>query len=168
VSTLQGIPGISPSMQMFIGIVRGYLRDHAELNRLIAGEETNDTMIAWAIMDALSDFNGTPPNLGTFALDDLLQRNLHALLLRMTVCTILESVGLLQTRNHINYSTGGTNVGLNDKTPMIMNWINLLKPGCEQMKQRVKTAMNVEGILGASHSGVRSEYSAINATYLPY
>ena len=167
-SALQGIPGISPSMQMFIGIVREYLRDHAELNRLIAGEETNDTMIAWAIMDALSDFNGTPPFLGTFSLDDLLQRNQHALLLRMTVCTVLESVGLLMTRNHINYSTGGTNVGLNDKTPMIMNWINLLKPACEQMKQRVKVSMNVEGILGASQSGVRSEYSSINSSYLPY
>ena len=40
-----------------------------------------------------------------------------------TVVALIESVGLLQTRNHLNYSTGGINVGTNDKTPLLMQWL---------------------------------------------
>jgi hypothetical protein len=165
---LQGIPGVTPSTRAFVQMVRGYLRDHPELNRLVSGEESSDRQIAWAVLDALSDFNGTPPFLGPFSLEDLLLRNQHALLLRMTSTTLLESVGLLQTRNHINYSNGGISVGVNDKTPLIMNWLKYFKSTTEQMKQRVKVSLNIEGILGPSNTGVNSEYWAVNATYAAY
>ena len=45
----------------FVSEVRLYLRDYAELNRLIDGEETSDRMLAWAVIDALDDINNTPP-----------------------------------------------------------------------------------------------------------
>jgi hypothetical protein len=124
-------------------------------------------MIAWAVLDAMSDFNGTPP-LGSISLEDLLQRQQHHLLLRMTVESLIESVGLLQTRNHINYSNGGINVGVNDKTPLLMNWLQYFKSTTEQQKQRVKVAMNIEQILGPNNPGVHSELWAVNATYLSY
>ena len=148
-------------------MVRLFLRDFPELNRLVAGEESGDRMIAWATADALSDFNGTPP-LTIFSLEELLQRNQQHLLLRMTVESLVESVGLLQTRNHLNYSNGGINVGVNDKTPMLMNWLQYFKATTEQKKQRVKVALNIEQILGPSNSGVHSELWAVNATYLSY
>jgi hypothetical protein len=115
----------------------------------------------------MSDFNGTPP-LGSISLEDLLQRQQHHLLLRMTVESLIESVGLLQTRNHINYSNGGINVGVNDKTPLLMNWLQYFKSTTEQQKQRVKVAMNIEQILGPNNPGVHSELWAVNATYLSY
>ena len=164
---LQGIPGMTDTMKDFVQMVRLYTRDFPELNRIIAGEESSDRMIAWAVLDALSDFNGTPP-MGALALDDLLQRNQHHLLLRMTVVALVESVGLLQTRNHLNYSNGGINVGVNDKTPLLMNWLQYFKSTNEQMKLRVKVAFNIESILGPSNSGVHSELWAVNATYLSY
>ena len=164
---LQGIPGMTPATQSFVQMVRLYLRDFAELNRIVSGEESSDRMIAWAVFDALSDFNGTP-HLTAYSLDDLLQRNQQALLLRMTVCSLLESVGQLQTRNHINYSNGGLNVGVNDKTPLIMSWLTYYKAWTEQMKQRVKVALNIEGILGPSHAGVMSELWSVNSTYAAY
>lgn len=164
---LAGIPGVSQTTRSFVQMVRLYLRDYAELNRLIAGEETSDRMIAWAVADAVSNFNMTP-NFTSLSLDDLLQKNLHHLMLRLTVIAILESVGLLQTRNHINYSTGGINVGINDKTPLIMQWLQYYQGYTEQMKQRVKVAMNVESILDAGQAGVFSEYWAVNSTYLSY
>lgn len=165
--SLAGIPGFTDSMRDFAQMVRLYLRDFPELNRIVKGEESSDRQIAWAMLDALSDFNGTP-HFTTLTIDDLLQRNQHALLLRMTVTALLESIGLLQTRNHINYSNGGVNVGVNDKTPLIMNWLQYYKSTTEQMKQRVKVALNIEGILGPSNSGVHSEYWAVNATYAAY
>jgi hypothetical protein len=164
-SSLEGIPGMSQATRDFVQVVRLYMRDFPELNRLVAGEESTDRQIAWALMDALADFNGTPP-IGGCSLDYLLSRNQHSLVLRMTVITLLESVGLLQTRNHINYSNGGITVGVNDKTPMIMNWLQYYKATTEQMKQRVKVAFNIEGILG--EHGVHSEYFFVNATYMAY
>jgi hypothetical protein len=164
---LQGIPNMSQAFRDFVQVVRLYLRDFPELNRIVAGEESSDRQIAWAIHDALSDFNGTP-HFTTLMLEDLLQLNQHALLLRMTTISLIESVGLLQTRNHINYSNGGINVGVNDKTPLLMNWLQYFRAFTDQMKQRVKVAINIQGILGPGNSGVHSELWAVNATYAAY
>ncbi len=162
---LEGIPGMSEATRNFVQIVRLYTRDFPELNRLVAGEESNDRQIAWSIMDAVADFNGTPPITGV-SLEYLISRQQHALILRMVVCSLIESVGMLQTRNHINYSNGGITVGVNDKTPMLMQWLQYYKATTEQMKQRVKVAFNIESILG--EHGLHSEYWAINSTYAAY
>ena len=164
---LQGVQGLSPVMQAFVQTVRLFLRDHPQLNRLVAGEESSDAIIAWSVLDALSDFNGTP-HFTNFTLEDLLRRNQQSLLLRMTVISILESVGLLQTRNHLNYSNGGINVGVNDKTPLIMSWLQYFKSTVEQKVQRVKVAMNIGDILGPGNAGVHSEIFAVNCSYLSY
>jgi hypothetical protein len=164
---LEGIAGMSQTMRDFVQLVRLYMRDFPELNRLVAGEESSDRQVAWAVVDALADFNGTP-HLTSYSLEDLLLRNQHHLLLRMTVESLIESVGLLQTRNHINYSNGGINVGVNDKTPILMNWLQYFKATTEQKKQRVKVALNIEGILGPSNSGVFSELWSVNGTYAAY
>lgn len=165
--TLQGLPGVTPSFRAFVQMVRAYTRDFPELNRLLVGEESTDRQIAWSVLDALSDFNGTP-HFTTLSLEDLLQRNLAYLMLRMTVISLVEQVGLLQTRNHINYSTGGINVGVNDKTPMLMQWLQYYKSFTDQRKQHVKVALNIEGILGPTNSGVFSEYWAVNSTYAQF
>lgn len=166
-STLQGIPGMSPNFRLFVQMVREFTRDHPELNRIVRGEESSDRQIAWAVLDALSDFNGTPPILGNFSVENLLMQNQQNLLLRMTVISLIESVGLLQTRNHINYSDGGINTGVNDKTPMLMNWLQYFQGKTEQMKVRVKVQMNIEGLWGGN-SGVFSEYWSVNGIYIGY
>lgn len=164
---LQGVQLPSDTMVAFVQAVRQYLRDHPQLNRLVAGEETGDRLIAWCVLDALDDFNGTPP-ITTYSLEDLLSRSQTSLLLRMTVQNVLESVGLLQTRNHLNYSNGGVNLGVNDKTPLILQWLQYFKSTTEQRKQQVKVALNIESILGPTNSGIHSELWSINASYLSY
>jgi len=164
---LQALPGMSPIFRSFVQMVRLYTRDFPELNRIVSGQESSDRQIAWAALDALADFNGTP-HFTNFSMDEILGRNQQALMLRMTVISLIESVGLLQTRNHVNYSDGGLNLGVNDKTQVLMNWLQLFSAKTEQMKQRVKVAINIEGILGPSNSGVFSEYWSVNATYAAY
>lgn len=164
---LQAVVPLSPAMQAFVPVVRAYMRDTPELNRLVAGEETGDRFIAWSVLDAISRFNGTP-HFTAFSLEDLLSYQQHYLLLRLTVQTIIESVGLLQTRNHINYSNGGINVGVNDKTPLLMGWLQFFSAYNEQMITRAKVAINIGSILGVGNVGVHSEYWAINATYMSY
>lgn len=165
--SLQGVEGMSDTFKAFVAMVRLYLRDHAELNRLIAGEESTDRMIAWAVLDAVDNFNGTP-HFTNFSLEELLMRNQRSLLLRMTTEALLESVGLLQTRNHINYSDGGLNTGVNDKTPLIMNWLQYYRSFTEQKLQRVKVSINIEGILGPSNPGIHSELFGVNNSYLAF
>lgn len=164
---LQGIQGMSPTFHAFVQMVRLYLRDLPELNRLIAGEESTDRMIAWAVLDAVDNFNGTP-HFTSMSLEEILAYNQRHLMLRMTVEALLESVGLLQTRNHLNYSDGGINVGVNDKTPLIMNWLQYYKATTEQKLQRTKVALNIASILGSGNPGINSELFAVNSSYLSY
>ena len=138
-------------LRYFVGIVRAFMRDYPELNRLIKGEEHSDRLIAWAVIDALEDFNTTPP-LTKYGLATVPSKHL---LLRGTVISLLESVGLLMTRNHLTFSDGGIQVGVSDKTPLIQSWIQLFTNKYEQKKKELKVALNIEG---GWDGGVHSEY----------
>lgn len=164
--SIEALPGVTPVFAGFVSYVRTYMRDHAELNRLVRGQESSDRQIAFAIVDAVSDFNGTPP-FTRIPLEALLQTyQLHSYLCRAAACVLVEGIGLLQTRNQANYSAGGTNLGVNDKTPLLLGWYKTFKNEVEQKKMRVKVAMNIESCL--SPAGVHSELFAINATYAAY
>jgi hypothetical protein len=152
------VPDAELELNNFVNQVRLFTRDYAELNRLIAGEESSNRQIVWAILDALDDWNTTPPftrhTIGNFP-------SRH-LLVRATVICLLESVGLLQTRNHLQFSDGGIQVGINDKTPFIQSWIQLFRNTYEEKKQRLKVAYNIESAWGG---GIHSEYRFVNNFY---
>lgn len=152
------LPSANLSLENFINLVRAYMRDYPELNRLIAGEESSNRQIAWAILDTLDDYNTTPP-FTRFGINDFPSRSL---LLRGVVCTLLESIGLLQTRNHLQFSDGGITVGVNDKTPFIQAWIQLFRGAYEDKKLKLKVAYNIEAAWGG---GIHSEFRFINNFY---
>ncbi len=142
--------------------VRLFMRDFAELNLLIRGEESTDRMIVWATQDMLSDFNGTPPFTG-YSLGELMERNQQALCVRGTTITLLQSVMILQARNHLPFSDGGLSVAINDKAPLIQSMLQLFQSAYEQNKRQVKTALNVEQLLDYGPSGVHSDYFGLAA-----
>jgi hypothetical protein len=159
--SLQGLPFATPELRGFVQMAREYMRDLPEVNRIIAGEESSDRQIAWAVMDAISKFNGTP-HFTQMSLVDLLGRNQTFLLLRLTVCNVIESVGLLQTRNHIDYATGGSRVAVNNKTPLLMEWLRYFRASADQELTRAKVAINIGDMLGNHPSGLHSEYWVAN------
>lgn len=144
----------------FVQEVRQFIRDFPELNRLVSGEETSDRMIAWAVIDTLDDINNTPPLIGTWRVENFPYRHL---LVRGTVITILESVGLLQTRNQLNFNDGGVNVAVSDKAPLIMNWLSMFKTTYEDKKLKWKISKNISGAL--TGSGVASDYYFLGGYY---
>lgn len=152
------IPQAHAELNSFIGQVRAFLRDYAELNRLIKGEESSNRQIVWAVLDALDDFNSTPP-FTSFLLSDFPSRSL---LIRATTISLLESIGLLQTRNHINFTDGGLSVGINDKTPFIQSWLQIFKNSYEDKKLKIKVAYNIESAWGG---GIHSEFRFVNNFY---
>jgi hypothetical protein len=155
------IPSASKRMNEVVAMIRLYIRDFPELNRLIAGEETSDRMIAWAVVDALDDFNSTPPFIGNFGLTNFPSLSM---LREAAVIRILESVGLLQTRNQMNYSDGGISVSVSDKAQFLMGWIQMFRTSYEQKKIRIKSSLNVE--MAMAGAGVSSEYFVVNSVYL--
>jgi hypothetical protein len=165
--TLEGIEGMSVEMQAMVVAVREYMRDYPELNRLTAGQESSNRMIAFAIQDAVSQYNMTPP-MTRIALRDILALEGRYLLVRMVVTTLIESVALLSMRNHLNYSVGGMNVGINDKAPLMMNFLQYYKASTDQLLQRMKTAININSILGSEHYGMPSEYWIVNSNLLQF
>lgn len=139
------------ALDQFVTVVRAFMRDYPALNRLISGEEHSDRLIAWAVIDALDDFNTSPPFTG-YGLNNF---PAPSLLIRGTVIALLESVGLLMTRNHLNFSDGGIQVGISDKTPLVQSWIQLFSNKYEQKKKDLKIALNIENGWGG---GLHSEY----------
>lgn len=160
---LSGIPGLSDEFNAFIHMMRLWMRDYPQLNRLIKGEESSNRLIAWAAIDFLSDFNQSPPPLGSYTLEQLLNLGYTSLARYGTAINLLQSVGLLQTRNQLNFSDGGINVAVSDKTPTLMSWINMFQQKYEQDKLKIKVSLNIRQILG--EVGLHSEYYFINGFY---
>jgi hypothetical protein len=152
------VPSAEVELNSFVNQIRSFIRDYPQLNRLIAGEESSNRQIMWAILDALDDYNTTPP----FTRHTLWNFPSRSLLVRATVITLLESVGLLQTRNHLQFSDGGIQVGVSDKTPFIQSWIQLFRNVYEEKKTRIKVAYNIESAWGG---GIHSEYRFVNNFY---
>lgn len=153
------VPTAELEFNNFAHQVRHFIRDYAELNRLIDGEESSPRQIVWAIFDTLDDFNTSPPIITLFGIQNFPSRSL---LIRGVVCSLLESIGLLQTRNHINFSDGGLQVGINDKTPFIQSWLQVFRNTYEDKKAKLKVAINIENAWGG---GVNSEYRFVNNFY---
>jgi hypothetical protein len=164
-SQLQGLgqPTTQQALNAHIQSVRYFMRDFSVLNLLIRGEESSDRMIAWATMDFLSNFNGTPPFSG-YSLDDMvITRGWSYFAVRGTAISLLQSVMLLYARNHVPFSDGGLSVNFNDKAPLIQSMLQLFQAAYEQEKRQIKTAINVEGLLDQGPSGVHSDYYALSS-----
>lgn len=152
------LPSANLKLDNFVQQVRSFMRDYPELNRLIAGEESSNRQIVWAILDTLDDFNTSPP-FTSFGMQNFPSKSV---LIRGVVSSLMESIGLLQTRNQLSFTDGGIQVGINDKTPFIQAWIQVFRNQYESKKERIKVAYNIES---AWEGGVNSEYRFINNFY---
>ena len=158
---LQGLAqSTTATFRAHIQLVRLFMRDFGELNLLIKGEESSDRMIAWATLDFLSDFNGTP-QFTAFTLEDMYSMQLQSLATRGTCIALLQSVMLLYMRNTLPFNDGGISVDFNNKTGLIQSVLNLFQSAYEQNKRQVKIAINVGALLDLDPSGVLSEYSTL-------
>lgn len=156
------LPSASARLNQLIVLIREYMRDQAELNRLIKGQESSDRQIAWAIMDAIDHFSTTPPFVGNYGITAFPSMSL---LKRMAVADLMESVALLQVRNHLNYNDGGISVSVSDKFNTLMQWAQMYRQSTDLRMDRMKRAINVE--LAMRGHGALSEYFIINGVYMP-
>lgn len=143
-----------PQLRTMAELVRLFLRDFPELNRLTAGEDHSPRMIYWAIIDTLSDWASTPPfvgqNLGT-----IIDRGWQSIFIRGCAISLLESLMILHARNQLSYSDGGVNVQTEDPRTL-QAILSMLRATYEQKKLQVLVALNIEQ--GMEQPGVHSEY----------
>ena len=146
-------------IKTLVSYVRSFLRDHAELNRMVEGREHSDRLIAMALFDTVDQLKTMPPDVSV----DL--GNVPISLLRKgATIFLIESVGLLMVRNQLNYRTGrGTGIGIQDKAPLLMNWIQMLKQDFMQAAKDWKVSRNLEEAMRGSV--LYSEYSLLNGLY---
>lgn len=145
-----------------VALVRAKMRDYPELNRLTAGVESTDRDIAMGIMMTVEKYNITPPLLDPVGILDFPS---VSLLVDGAVIELLTSVGLLNTRNQMSYSDGqGVQVGISDKAPAIMQWLQVFTSSFEQRLFRYKQAKNLRDAMG-NRQGVGSEYELINGYF---
>ena len=156
--------GLPKKLVQLIAVVRTKLRDFPELNRLVEGRETSDREIALAIAESVDDFNNTPPLIPNYTIETFPSMSL---LMRGSIINIIESVGLLQTRNQMVYSDGeGVTVNVSDKTPMLLQWLQLFTNQYESKKLRLKKALNLKGALNGTH--LSSEYKYVDGLFDDY
>lgn len=136
-------------------LLRLFLNDTPELNRLIRKQESSDEKLDLAIMLTIDDYNMTPPPLGVVSIANF--PSLWLLIYGATI-QVLRSAGLLQSRNDLVYSSGGVSVRLWDKTASYQSWINSFVQEYEAKKKNFKISMNVMGSLA---TGIISEYSVL-------
>jgi len=146
------------SVDQFTSEVRAYIRDFEELNRLISGEESSDRMIQYCIALALDEYNVMPP-LSSNTISDFPSRSI---LLQLTICHLLTSVGILKSRNRFQYSDSGFSVQTEAQDDRYVRWIQLIRSQLNPMIMRLKVAINISEGYGAS---LGSEYGWIHGWY---
>lgn len=137
-------------------LLRLFINDTPELNRLIRREESDDTKLDLAIDLAIDDYNITAPLLQSHVLTNF--PSLYLLIYGSTI-QVLRSNGILQSRNELAYSSGGVSVRIFDKTQLYQSWIAQFVAEYERKKQNFKISTNINDALAG---GVASEYAILN------
>ena len=149
------MPPPPSDLQVVREAVRNFLRDFAHENRLVAGEESSNPQIDLAILMALDDFNfATVPLIGNFQLSTFPSLSL---LVTGAAIWVLKSTGILQTRNFLNFNSGGISAVLSDRSAAWQNWIRVLQQEYETKKAEVKAFLNLREGWG----GVATPYGSL-------
>jgi hypothetical protein len=136
------VPSPAETLDHVRELVRRFLRDFPERNRLISGSESDNTDLDLAILLTLDDFNfATIPVIGP-------TRPPLSLLVLGSALWVLKSAGIAQSRNFLNFSSGGISAVFSDKTAAYQSWVGVLERKYEAQKSEVKAFMNLAGAYG--------------------
>jgi hypothetical protein len=130
--------------------LRLFLQDTPALNRLIRKEESDDELLVFAIEMTMSDWNSTNPLVGQVC--TLAQYPSLYLLMHGAAIQIMKTQGILQARNQLNYSAGGSNFMRSDKSGIYMQWLTTFVNDYETKKRNIKIHINITRGWGGMHS----------------
>jgi hypothetical protein len=141
--------------QKYIILIRMYLHDNAEMNRLLREEESSDGAIQMAISMVLSDWRSGDPYQRTWTADSFPSMDL---MIKGACCELLTSAGIYHSRNRLSYSAGGLTVEVHNKGPEYMQWIDRMKADYESKKAKYLRILNTQAAWGGGAAGLHSDY----------
>jgi len=116
--------------------------------------ELDDEHLRFAIDMAISDWNSTMPPLPPKSIETY--PSLY-LLMHGAAIQCLKMGGIRQSRNQLDYSSGGSSFSRSNKTGLYQSWISLFQNEYEMKKRNHKIAQNIN----RGYGGVHSEYDFI-------
>lgn len=134
--------------------LRTFIRDKKELNSLLGNRfENSDDELKQAIMQALMDFNMTPPMIGRFTLATHPNKYL---LIQCAAMQAMMSSGIWHSREHMPSADGGTSADDHAKSAEYSSWMQQFYADYERKKSDLKTALNIE--IAMNNMSLSSEY----------
>ena len=140
----------------FTHMVRKFLNDFPNLNELRGVPEYSDQDLALCAIMALDDYNITPPVFQPVRFES---HPSDSLLVLGTVVYCMMQKGILQFRNKLSYSSGGTSVGIWDKGPAYIGNAQFFGQMWEQKKVALKRSINVSKGFGVIRSSEFNIYT---------
>lgn len=134
--------------------VRLFATDYVPNNYLIDGEEFTDAYITMCISLGLDAFNALPP----FSNSTLSTFPSKSILLFGTLWHMFEGKAMLLARNTMNYSDGGLQIPVEERSELYKNIANSFNANFKEQARALKIHSNMESGWGE----VRSD-----AAYLP-
>ena len=135
--------GIGKSEDELVRMLRSFLGDTPDDNRLIEDQELSDDKLRLALALALDEYNNTPP----FEARKFSNFPSLAIIIHGGAIQALIMAGIVQTRNYLQFSDGGISEVIGDKAPMYQGWINQLASVLANYKsttEAIKVSINME------------------------
>ncbi|MDY6957882.1 MAG: hypothetical protein SVK08_01860 [Halobacteriota archaeon] len=123
----------------YITLLRKYIQDDPIANKLTGKFENPD--LGMYLDLALSDFNMTPPLIGDYTFEKF---PAVKLLIMGAVVQILLSNSILQVRNSLSYSDGGSTIAIFEKGPAYMQGAQVFAGMYENNKKNLKISLNIQ------------------------
>ena len=142
------------TMDDFVALVRHFMRDYPQLNKLLSSEETRDRTIKLLTVLAIDEFNTLIGIKTTYTFEKFPS---YSLLLHKVVGEILLSASLLQFRNQHQYNVNGVSVSFSDKGQIYINLYQTFMQMWDRYANKLKVQINITDAF--SVSGVNSEYA---------
>ena len=143
------------NLQRYVVLIRLYMNDTPELNRLIRDYENNDARIVMAINMVLDDWSMTDPRRINYSVDNFPS---SSMLIKGAVIELLRGTGMLHSRNRLAYNAGGLSVQLWNKAQDYMTWANSLVNEYESKKRSLIKQLHLSAAYGQGPVGLHSEY----------
>lgn len=133
-------------VEQYIEDLREFLQDHSYFNRLLRWEEeSSDTALRFALEQALDKYNYLiPPIMGAVQFTSF---PADSLLIRLAASNVLEMVGILRTRNSLNYSDAGLSIRDTEKSQEYRQWALQFKQEALADAKQLKEIRNIQSIL---------------------
>lgn len=145
------MPGpINKTEEQLVKLLRTFLGDTVEDNKLIPDQELSDDKLKLALALALDEYNNFPP----FENRSYATFTSLALIIHGGAIQALIMAGIVHQRNYLNFSDGGIQEVISDKGPAYQSWIGQLVGRYQQEALNLKTALNMErnfGIIGSPY-----------------